>query len=95
METIFGVPVPNLSTWRRRVTGDMTSALGLADPPDTSIPTLPDASLVEPMVDEQVIVNASLGTFDDAECMHLTRRRATERRCPSRSTTPPASDARR
>jgi phospholipase C len=30
IETRFGVPVPNLSEWRRSVTGDMTEALNLA-----------------------------------------------------------------
>jgi hypothetical protein len=43
----------------------MTSALALGKPHDPSIPTLPDASLVEPLVDEQVIVNALTGTFDE------------------------------
>jgi phospholipase C len=65
METLFGVPVPNLSDWRRSVTGDMTSALALGKPSDTTIPPLPDASLVEPLVDEQVILNALTGTFDE------------------------------
>jgi phospholipase C len=65
METLFGVPVPNLSAWRRSVTGDMTSALALGQPANPTIPTLPDASLVEPLVDEQVIVNSLTGTFDE------------------------------
>jgi phospholipase C len=64
METLFGVEVPNLSDWRRSVTGDMTTALALGRAPDTSIPSLPDASLVVPLVDEQQIINALLGTED-------------------------------
>ena len=31
LETRFGVEVPNLSSWRRSVTGDMTKALALVD----------------------------------------------------------------
>ncbi len=65
LETLFGVPVPNVSAWRRGVVGDMTSALALGRPADPSVPALPDASLVEPLVDEQIIVNALTGTFDE------------------------------
>jgi phospholipase C len=42
LETRFGVEVPNLSAWRRSVTGDLTSALNLARP-DPTVPALPDA----------------------------------------------------
>jgi phospholipase C len=65
LETLFGVPVPNVSDWRRRVTGDMTSALALGQPANPTAPTLPDASLVVPLVDEQIVVNALTGTFDE------------------------------
>ena len=41
LETRFGVEVPNLSAWRRSVTGDLTSALNLAAPADHSVPRLP------------------------------------------------------
>ncbi|HVA08988.1 MAG TPA: alkaline phosphatase family protein [Acidimicrobiales bacterium] len=64
IETLFGVEVPNLSAWRRGVTGDMTGALSLGKAPDPRVPHLPDASLLVPLVDEQVIVNALFGTFD-------------------------------
>jgi phospholipase C len=64
VETLFDVEVPNLSDWRRRTTGDMTSALALGRSPDRSIPSLPKANLTVPLVDEQVIVNALVGTFD-------------------------------
>ncbi|HTX62848.1 MAG TPA: alkaline phosphatase family protein [Acidimicrobiales bacterium] len=66
IETRFGVEVPNLSAWRRSVTGDLTTALALGQPADTTRPQLPVASLVEPQVDAEVIANALLGTFDDA-----------------------------
>jgi phospholipase C len=65
IETIFDVEAPNISDWRRSVTGDMTSALALGQPPNPSIPVLPDASLTVPLVDEQVIVNSLLGTVDE------------------------------
>jgi phospholipase C len=46
LERRFGVEVPNLSAWRRSVTGDMTSAFGFGTaPPDTSVPKLPPTSL--------------------------------------------------
>jgi phospholipase C len=65
IESIFDAPVPNVSDWRRATVGDMTSALALGAPPNLSIPTLPLASLVEPLVDEEIIVNALTGTFDE------------------------------
>jgi phospholipase C len=39
-ETRFGVEVPNLSAWRRRVTGDLTSAFNFAAKPDDGKPKL-------------------------------------------------------
>jgi len=41
LEQRFGVEVPNLSAWRRSVTGDLTSTLDLSGPGDTSVPVLP------------------------------------------------------
>src|ERR1700761_3592142 len=38
IETLFGVEVPNLSAWRRGITGDLTSALALAGTLDVGIP---------------------------------------------------------
>jgi phospholipase C len=40
IETRFGVEVPNLSPWRRRVTGDLTSAFNFAAKPSTGRPRL-------------------------------------------------------
>jgi phospholipase C len=65
LETLFGVTAPNVSEWRRRTVGDMTSALALGQPAQPVPPVLPDASLVVPMVDEEVVVNALTGTFDE------------------------------
>ncbi len=42
LETRFGVEVPNLSFWRRRVTGDLTGAFNFRAAPDFGAPTLPD-----------------------------------------------------
>jgi len=41
--------VPNLSAWRRSVTGDLTTTLDLSKP-DPSMPTLPVASADDPVV---------------------------------------------
>jgi phospholipase C len=40
LETRFGVEVPNLSAWRRRVTGDLTSAFNFAAKPNSARPRL-------------------------------------------------------
>jgi phospholipase C len=51
IEARFGARVPNLSAWRRSVTGDLTSAFGFGTaPPDTTIPKLPSTSLADPAV---------------------------------------------
>src|SRR5579862_8327089 len=49
LETRFGVEVPNLSAWRRSVTGDLSTALDMSAP-DTSVPTLPVPSATDPVV---------------------------------------------
>ena len=41
VETRFGVEVPNLSHWRRHVTGDLTGAFNFAAAPQTAHPRLP------------------------------------------------------
>jgi phospholipase C len=64
VETRFGVPVPNLSRWRRAATGDLTGALALSRPPVTTVPPLPPTSLGETSVAEQAVLNALAGTLD-------------------------------
>jgi phospholipase C len=64
IETRFGVEVPNLSAWRRSVTGDLTAALALANPPQTDVPPLPATSLGQTSVAEQAVLDALAGTFD-------------------------------
>jgi phospholipase C len=49
IETRFGAEVPNLTSWRRSVTGDLTSALNL--PAILSVPALPHP----PAVDERIV----------------------------------------
>jgi phospholipase C len=44
IETRFGVKVPNLSPWRRRATGDLTSAFNFAARPNNARPRLPAIS---------------------------------------------------
>jgi phospholipase C len=44
LETLFGVTVPNLSDWRRAVTGDLTSTLAHLGHPDVKKPKLPATS---------------------------------------------------
>jgi phospholipase C len=50
IERRFGAEVPNLSRWRRSVTGDLTSAFNFASPPNYSIPKLPATSATSPLV---------------------------------------------
>jgi phospholipase C len=64
IETRFGVEVPNLTAWRRGVTGDFTGALNLRGTPDTSLPPLPTPSLGATGVWEQAVLNALTGTLD-------------------------------
>jgi len=64
IEALFGVEVPNLSAWRRGVTGDRASALALANPPNTSVPPLPATSLGDTTVAEEAVLNALAGTLD-------------------------------
>jgi phospholipase C len=63
IEARFGVEVPNLSRWRRSVTGDMTSALALGRPPVTAVPALPATSLGEQSAAEQAVLDALAGTL--------------------------------
>jgi phospholipase C len=42
LETRFSVEVPNLTAWRRKTCGDLTSAFGFGQPPRLEVPVLPD-----------------------------------------------------
>ena len=50
IESRFGAEVPNLTRWRRSVTGDMTTAFNFAARPDFSVPKLPPTSANAPKV---------------------------------------------
>ncbi|HTU72809.1 MAG TPA: alkaline phosphatase family protein [Trebonia sp.] len=64
-ETLFGVKVPNLSAWRRSVTGDFTGALNFTAPPNTTVPSLPATSIgSDTTVVEEAVLNALTGTLD-------------------------------
>jgi phospholipase C len=65
IESRFGVPVPNLSAWRRATCGDLSSAFDFVHPPNTKVPKLPTTSLGDPIVAEQAVINTLLGTLDD------------------------------
>src|SRR5207244_5731476 len=54
LETRFGVEVPNLSAWRRSVTGDLTAVFNFAAP-DASIPPLPQPGPADPLVAQQCV----------------------------------------
>jgi len=84
LETRFGVEVPNLSAWRRSVTGDLTRALALHRPPDASVPTLPATSLGDTSVAEQAVINALAGTEDAGVAYPLPTKNA----MPTQETTP-------
>jgi phospholipase C len=45
IETRFGVEVPNLTAWRRSVTGDLTATLNFTSAPKTKVPKLPATSI--------------------------------------------------
>lgn len=62
LETRFGVEVPNLTPWRRSITGDMTSAFDFASPPDPTPPPVTDPATRTAAALAQCGPNAALGT---------------------------------
>jgi phospholipase C len=50
LETRFGPEVANLSTWRRSVTGDLTSAFSFDTPANAALPSLPAPSRADPRI---------------------------------------------
>ena len=55
LETLFGVKAPNISDWRRSVTGDLTSTLTSLTTPVTKMPEMPatSASATAPPVGDE------------------------------------------
>lgn len=66
LETRFGVPVPNLTAWRRSVTGDMTSAFNFAAPPNMTRPNLDIPALAAAKTLPQCVPNGALGSLGGA-----------------------------
>jgi phospholipase C len=64
LETRFGVPVPNLTRWRRQTVGDLTSTLDIGHP-NQSIPSLPAATIDSPALAAACPDNQTLGVFLD------------------------------
>ncbi|HUY86598.1 MAG TPA: alkaline phosphatase family protein [Acidimicrobiales bacterium] len=64
IETRFGVEVPNLSAWRRSITGDLTSAFNFASPPDNVFPSLPTTSLTSSNVLNECLPGGITGLLD-------------------------------
>jgi phospholipase C len=64
LERRFGPPVPNLTPWRKKATGDMTQAFNFAVPPQPSVPTLPKPSLSDMRVLGSDCPTQSPGTGD-------------------------------
>jgi phospholipase C len=54
IETRFGVEVPYLTQWRRATCGDLTSAFGFGEPPNTSFPDLPQTADALRIVEQQI-----------------------------------------
>jgi phospholipase C len=85
IESRFKVTVPNLSAWRRSVTGDFTGALALVNPPVTKVPSLPSTSIGSNVtVVEEAVLNALAGTLDVGIPYPLP----TSNSMPSQETTP-------
>ncbi len=71
LETLFGVTAPNISSWRRSVTGDLTSAFR-AGPPVTKAPKLPltsDSTTTPPV--GPLFTTAPGQPVPDGECTSL------------------------
>jgi phospholipase C len=84
LETRFGVPVPNLTPWRRSITGDMTSTFNFASPPDPSLPKLDHPSLETVAKIPQCVPNVALGTVN----LGIPYRVPYPQAMPSQETTP-------
>jgi phospholipase C len=65
IERRFGVTVPNLTAWRRSVTGDFTGTLNLTAAPVMKVPALPSTTIGANLtVVEEAVLNALAGTLD-------------------------------
>jgi phospholipase C len=84
IETRFGVEAPNISAWRRSVTGDFSGAFDFANPPVTAVPTLPSVSIGDTAAAAEAVLQALAGTLDVGIAYPLP----TENSMPTQETTP-------
>jgi phospholipase C len=84
VEQRFGVPVPNLTDWRRRTVGDLTSAFNFAAAPDDRPPAIPnpDRGVLRAFLEGNI--NILLGTFDRGRAYPVP-----PNSMPTQETTPP------
>ena len=64
IETRFGVQAPNISAWRRGVTGDFSGAFDFAQAPNTAFPSLPSVSIGDTAAAAEAVIQALAGTLD-------------------------------
>jgi phospholipase C len=84
IERRFGAEVPNLSRWRRSVTGDLTSAFNFAAAPDYAIPKLPPTSRTSPLVTTGQCSSSSPATpYPVPKRLQMPRQRPGRARRPS------------
>lgn len=73
IERRFGAEVPNVSEWRRSVTGDLVSAFDFASPPDFSIPKMPSTSNDSPLVTTPPCTEASPAPYPVPATIRMPR----------------------
>jgi phospholipase C len=56
LEARFGVEAPNLSAWRRSVTGDMTRAFGFGAPARYDVPPMPETATALKLAEQRVML---------------------------------------
>jgi phospholipase C len=83
IERRFGAEVPNLSKWRRSVSGDLTTVFNFAAPPNFSIPTLPPTSATLPLVTTGQCASSSLKPYPVPKRISMPRQRRGRARRPS------------
>ncbi|MBR7836431.1 hypothetical protein KDL01_24350 [Actinospica durhamensis] len=64
IETRFGVDAPNVSAWRRSVTGDFSGAFNLTAAPTTAFPSLPSVTIGDTAAAAEAVLQALAGTLD-------------------------------
>jgi phospholipase C len=83
IERRFGAEVPNLSRWRRSVTGDLSTAFNFAAPPNYSIPSLPPTSATSSLVTTGQCTSSKAAPYPVPRRIHMPRQRPGRARRPS------------